>query len=201
MQTPSREQIAGNTDIGRRVSALINQGALVSDDITVDLLANRLKKEDCQNGFILDGFPRTVQQAHYLDIILRDMNISIDIVVNITLDDSSIIRRITGRRSCASCGEIYHVEDYPPENDGLCNYCSSALVNRSDDSPSVVKNRLSIYHEQTKPLIDYYMGKTKIVHIESDVLIDVTTRKVTESLEMLIKNDQNGFNRHETVKG
>ena len=158
-----RAQIAGNTDIGRKVSSLINQGLLVSDEITVDLLVKRLENEDCQKGFILDGFPRTVKQAHYLDIILTAMNSSIDILVNITLDDSSIVKRIAGRRTCSSCGEVYHVEDNPPENDGFCNHCFSTLINRSDDSPSAVKHRLNIYHEQTKPLIDYYMNKTKIV--------------------------------------
>jgi len=194
-----RAQIAGNTDIGRKVSSLINQGLLVSDEITVDLLVKRLENEDCQKGFILDGFPRTVKQAHYLDIILTAMNSSIDILVNITLDDSSIVKRIAGRRTCSSCGEVYHVEDNPPENDGFCNHCFSTLINRSDDSPSAVKHRLNIYHEQTKPLIDYYMSKTKIVHIESDNLIAVTTRKVFESLEICINDELKGDGGREAI--
>lgn len=194
-----REQIAGNTAIGRKVSSLINQGLLVPDEITVDLLANRLENEDCQKGFILDGFPRTVKQAHYLDIILKAMNINIDIVVNILLDDSSIVKRIAGRRTCSSCSEVYHAEDNPPENEGICNHCSGTLINRSDDSPSVVKHRLNIYHEQTKPLIDYYMNKTKIVYIESDNLIAVTTRKVFESLEIFINDELKGDDGHETI--
>lgn len=187
-----REQIASHTAIGRKVSSLINQGLLVPDEITVDLLADRLKKADTQNGFILDGFPRTLKQAHHLDKILSAMNMGIDIVVNITLDDSSIVKRIAGRRTCSSCGEVYHVDDNPPENEGVCNHCSSTLVNRPDDSPSVVNHRLGIYHEQTRPLIDYYMGKTKIVHMESDNQIAVTTRKVFESLDILINDDLKG---------
>jgi len=194
-----REQIASNTDIGRKVSKLINQGVLVPDEITVDLLANRLKKEDCQNGFVLDGFPRTAPQAHWLDIILKAMNIDIDVIVNIILEDSSIIRRIAGRRTCSSCGAVYHVDDNPPETDGICNYCYSSLIYRTDDSPSVVKQRLNIYHEQTKPLLGYYTGKIKTVHIESDALIAVTTQKVFEALEINTSVDLKGNDDYETI--
>lgn len=194
-----REQIVGNTDIGQKVSSLINQGFLVPDEITVDLLAKRLNKEDCQNGFVLDGFPRTLQQANNLDKILIDMNINLDVVINISLDDSSIVKRITGRRTCSSCGSVYHIEDYPPETDGICNSCSGALINRSDDSLSVIKNRLHIYHDQTKPLIEYYMNKAKFIHIESEKLMAVTTSKVFKALETYFKIEMKDNNVHETT--
>lgn len=182
-----REQIAGDTDIGRKVSSYIHQGMLVPDEITVDILAKRLINDDCRNGFVLDGFPRTVQQAQSLDRILKEMSINIDVVVNISLDDSSIIRRITGRRTCSSCGAVYHIEYYPPETDGTCNNCSGALINRSDDAPSVIKQRLHIYHDQTKPLTDYYMSKVKYIHIESEKSITLTTQKVYEALKISAK--------------
>lgn len=178
-----REEIAGNTDIGREVSSILSQGNLAPDEITVDILAKRLNINDCQNGFVLDGFPRTVQQARFLDKILKEIDVRIDVIVNITLDDSSIVQRIAGRRTCSSCGAIYHIEDYPPETDGVCNYCSSALIYRSDDSPNVIKKRLLIYYDQTRPVIDYYTGKVKIVNIESNKLIAITTWKVFEALE------------------
>ncbi len=194
-----REQIAENTDIGRKVSSFINQGILVPDEITVDILAKRLINDDCRSGFVLDGFPRTIQQGQRLDKILKEMNINIDAVVNISLDDSSIVRRITGRRTCSSCGAIYHIEDYPPKTDGVCNNCSGALTNRSDDLPSIIQQRLQIYHDQTKPLIDYYMSKVKFVHIESDKLITVTTRKVYEALEIFDNIEMKDVDGHETI--
>lgn len=194
-----REHIAGNTDIGQKVSKLINQGVLVPDEITINLLANRLKREDCQNGFVLDGFPRTIQQAHWLDIILKDMNIDIDVIVNIILEDSIIIRRIAGRRTCSSCGEVYHVDDNPPEKDGICDHCSSSLISRTDDSPNVIEQRLNIYHEQTRPLIGYYTDKIKTVHIESDALIAVTTQKVFEALEINTGVDLKGNDDYEAI--
>lgn len=177
-----REQISANTPIGQKVSSFINQGTLVPDAITVDILAERLENEDCRKGFVLDGFPRTVLQAHSLDKLLSKMKIGIDAVVNISLDDSVIIRRITGRRTCSSCKAVYHIEDHPSVSEGLCDLCSGNLVNRSDDTPAVIQQRLSIYHEKTKPLIEYYMNKVKFVNIESDKKIAVTTQKVFEAL-------------------
>ena len=177
-----REQIAADTAIGQEVKSLINQGILVPDEMTVDLLRNRLKKEDCANGFILDGFPRTLKQANCLDSILKDLNVKLDAIVHISLDDKSIIKRITGRRTCPSCGAIYHLEDNPPDKDGVCNRCSGALICRSDDTTEVVENRLNIYHEQTSPLIDFYKNKTNIIQIESDRLVEVTTKNVFDAL-------------------
>jgi adenylate kinase len=194
-----REQIAGNTEIGQKVSSLIDQGVLVPDEITVDLLARRLNNEDCQKGFVLDGFPRTLQQAHSLDIILKDMNINIDVVVNISLDDSSIVKRITGRLTCSSCGAVYHVDDSPPYINDVCNHCTGTLISRSDDSPFIIQNRLHIYYDQTKPLIDFYLNKVKFIHIESDKLIDVTTRKVFEALEISANIKMKDNDVYETI--
>jgi len=183
-----RKQIDNKTDIGQKVSSYINQGTLVPDEITVEILAERLIDEDCRNGFVLDGFPRTVHQAETLDKLLKQMNIDIDFAVNISLDDSSIVNRITGRRTCSSCGAVYHIEDHPSKADGLCDNCSGALINRSDDTPSVIKQRLNIYHDKTKPLIEYYIDKVKFVHIESDKRIEVTTQKVFEALGIFVRS-------------
>ena len=157
---------------------------LVPDEITINILTARMTNEDCRKGFILDGFPRTVQQAQSLDSMLRNMDLCIDAVVNISLDDSVITRRIVGRRICTNCGAVYHIEDYPPQNEGLCNHCSGELINRADDTPNVIQRRLLIYHDQTKPLIDYYKDKVKLVHIESDQSIEITTQKVFEALDI-----------------
>ena len=177
-----REHIAANSEIGQKVKSFINQGTLVPDEITVEILEERLTNADCKNGLFLDVFPRTVKQAYRLDNLLTKMNIEIDAVVNISLDDSSIVRRITGRRTCSSCGAVYHIEDLPSASEGLCDHCTGDLINRSDDTPDVIKQRLNIYHEKTKPLIEYYMNKVKFVQIESDKKIAVTTRKVFDAL-------------------
>jgi adenylate kinase len=178
-----REQISANTAIGQKVSAFMSQGMLVPDEITIDILAKRLSGRDCQNGFVLDGFPRTLQQAASLDRMLEEMNISIDVVLNISLDDATIVRRITGRRTCPSCGAIYHIDDCPPKENDVCDRCNVALMSRADDSVEIIQKRLQVYYKLSRPLIEYYSGKGRFVHIESAGPIEDTTERVFEALE------------------
>ena len=157
---------------------------LVPDDITIDILIRKLTEADCQNGFVLDGFPRTISQAKHLDMTLTEMGLNIDVVLSITLDDSSILRRIVGRRTCSECGMIYHVEDLPPETENVCDYCYGSLFQRSDDTQIVIEQRLQVYNKRTSPLIDYYMNmkNTKFIQIESEQKIDNTTSKAFKAL-------------------
>lgn len=162
-----RENIAQQTHIGLMVKEYMVKGMLVPDELTVQIVTERLAREDCKNGFILDGFPRTVQQASSLDGLLEKMNAKLDMVINLFLDDSRIISRILGRVVCSQCGEVYHVEAKPPQFAGRCDNCEGFLYQREDDSVETIENRLRIYHQQTKPVVDYYSGTTKMAVVES----------------------------------
>lgn len=155
---------------------------LVSDAVTVRIVMERLSRDDCANGFVLDGFPRNVQQAASLDEILDSMDTRIDVIINILLDDENIISRITGRSVCSQCGEVFHLEAKPPLRDGLCDICEGVLFRREDDTVEIVRNRLSIYHQQTKPVVDYYSGTTHMVLVQSCKDIDDTTTGVFAAL-------------------
>jgi adenylate kinase len=177
-----RYHISNNTDLGMKAKQYIEKGMLVPDEITVGMVADRLKQEDCQNGFVLDGFPRTIQQAIFLDKILKDLNIQLDMVINITLDDRNIISRLSGRRICPRCNAVYHIEDKPPKNDGVCDNCNAKLIQREDDKEETIIRRLQVYHSQSEPILEYYKNKVKIVNIESHKLIEVTTKRVFDAL-------------------
>ncbi|MBM7581868.1 adenylate kinase [Caldicoprobacter guelmensis] len=177
-----RYHISNNTDLGMEAKQYIDKGMLVPDEITVGMVADRLKQQDCRNGFVLDGFPRTIQQAKFLDKILKDLNIQLDMVINITLDDREIIKRLSGRRICPQCSAVYHIEDKPPKNEGLCDNCGTGLVQRGDDKEETIIKRLQVYHSQSEPILEYYKDKVKIVNIESHKLLEVTTKRVFEAL-------------------
>ena len=149
-----RENIKNKTEIGKKVEKILSSGGLVSDDITTEMLAERLKKEDVKNGFILDGFPRTIKQAELLE------NISdIDAVIDLELSDEEIIKRLSGRRLCKSTGRIYHIIFNPPKKMGIDDETGEELIQREDDKEDVIKNRLKVYKEQTMPLVEYYKNK------------------------------------------
>lgn len=177
-----RYHIAGNTDLGMKAKQYMEKGMLVPDEVTVEIVADRLKQDDCKNGFVLDGFPRTMQQAHCLDVILKDLNIRLDIIINIILDDRSIINRLSGRRICPQCNVVYHIADKPPKFDGMCDDCNAALIRRDDDAEETIVKRLKVYHKQTEPLIGYYKNRVAVVNVESNDLIDVTTKLVFEAV-------------------
>ena len=162
-----REALKSGTEMGMRAKSYMDAGQLVPDDVVIGIIKERLQQDDCQNGFILDGFPRTIPQAEALDA----MGVQIDRVIDIEVPDEKIVARMSGRRVCEKCGASYHTEYLKPAVDGVCDKCAGALVQRKDDHPDTVKARLAVYHEQTEPLKAYYekQGKLRIVEGQEDV--------------------------------
>lgn len=176
-----REAIKRGTSMGTAAREYVDAGKLVPDDIVIGIIRERLQDSDCQNGFILDGFPRTVPQAEALE----EMGVRIDTVINIDVPDISIVKRMAGRRTCPSCGATYHIE-YKPSADGIhCDNCNSGLTVRHDDEPEVVENRLKIYHDQTAPLIGYYDKKGKMKTVIGQEKVEDTTDLTFKALEEL----------------
>ena len=161
-----RANIKNQTPLGVKVKAIIDSGSLVSDDLTCELVKDRLSQPDCKNGYILDGFPRTIPQADVLDSELTKLGDKVDFALNVDVPDENIVRRMSGRRACLKCGATYHIEHIPPKKEGICDTCGSELVQRDDDKPETVQNRLSVYHEQTQPLIDYYNKKNILKSVD-----------------------------------
>ena len=154
-----RANIRNGTELGKEAKEYMDKGLLVPDELTVRLLLDRVAQDDCKNGYVLDGFPRTIPQAEVLDKELIKLGDSVDFAVDVDVPDENIIRRMSGRRACLNCGATYHIVNIPPKKEGICDVCGSELVLRDDDQPETVKNRLKVYHEQTQPLIEYYTGK------------------------------------------
>lgn len=154
-----RANIKNGTQLGMEAKKYMDQGLLVPDELTVKILLDRVAKEDCAGGYVLDGFPRTIPQAQVLDNALKALDDQIDFAINVDVPDENIVRRMGGRRACLSCGATYHIEHIPPKKEGICDACGKELVLRDDDKPETVKNRLDVYHQQTQPLIDFYEKK------------------------------------------
>ena len=150
-----REAIKNGTEVGKKAKDVIERGELVSDDIIVGIVSERIAQSDCKNGFILDGFPRTIPQAKALD----EMGVKIDVVLNIEVSDEDIVNRMSGRRTCPKCGSTYHIEFNPTKTEGVCDNCGAELTVRKDDHPDVVKSRLDVYHSETEPLKAFYEEK------------------------------------------
>ncbi|MBQ0092400.1 MAG: adenylate kinase [Clostridiales bacterium] len=173
-----RAAIKDGTDLGKQAEAIIAGGGLVPDEVVVGIVKERLSQEDCRNGFILDGFPRTIPQAEALDAL----GVKIDCVLNLEVSDETIVERMSGRRSCPGCGATYHVV-YNPTKDGVhCDACGAELTQRSDDKPETVQNRLHVYHEQTEPLKEYYQNKQVLKTVVGKDTIEATTKLVKEAL-------------------
>ena len=173
-----RKAIAQATELGLLAKQLVEQGSLVPDEITVGIVKERLAEADCKNGFLLDGFPRNVEQAKALDGIMAAMGREIDYVINIDVKMDQLKTRLTGRRMCKSCTAAYHVDFNPPQHVDVCDKCGGELYQRKDDHERKVATRLSIYMEQTKPLIDYYEASGHLVHIDGIDSIDVVFKKI-----------------------
>ncbi len=154
-----RANIKNGTELGKKAKEYMDKGQLVPDELTVEILLDRVAADDCKNGYVLDGFPRTIPQADVLDKELTKLGDKVDFAINVDVPDENIVRRMSGRRACLKCGATYHIEHIPPKKEGICDTCGSELVQRDDDKPETVQNRLSVYHEQTQPLIDYYNNK------------------------------------------
>ena len=174
-----RAALKAQTEMGIKAKEFIDKGLLVPDDVVIGIVKERLKEDDCKNGFILDGFPRTVPQAEALD----EMGIEIDKVIDIQVPDEKIVQRLSGRRVCSGCGASYHLLYKKPEKDGVCNLCGAQLVQRTDDREETVLERLKIYHEQTEPLVDYYTKKNKLVAVEGQEEVADTTALTLKALE------------------
>ena len=173
-----RANIKEGTELGKKAKTYMDQGLLVPDELVVDLVVDRVQQDDCANGYVLDGFPRTIPQAESLDAALAKLNDKVDYAINVEVPDENIIKRMSGRRACISCGATYHIEHIPPKVEGVCDTCGKELVLRDDDKPETVKKRLDVYHEQTQPLIDYYNGKNILKEVDgtqdmSDVFNDI----------------------------
>ncbi|MBN2422990.1 adenylate kinase [Candidatus Woesearchaeota archaeon] len=173
-----RENIKNQTELGVKAKSFIDQGLLVPDEVTNNMVKNRLNKEDCSNGYILDGYPRTVNQADFLSVIQ-----DIDKVINFTLSDEQIIKRISGRRTCKKCGAIFHIMWKKPKKQGICDNCGSQLVQRSDEMPETVKKRLDVYNQQTSPLINYYKKKDLLVNVDASPSIDEIFNNVLDFIK------------------
>lgn len=164
-----RANIKNGTELGNKAKTYMDQGLLVPDELVVDLVVDRVKQEDCTNGYVLDGFPRTIPQAEALDTALAAIGEKIDYAINVEVPDENIIRRMSGRRACVACGATYHLVHIPPKSEGLCDTCGSELILREDDKPETVEKRLNVYHDQTQPLIDYYTKKNVLVEVDGTV--------------------------------
>jgi adenylate kinase len=161
-----REAIAKKLPLGVLAKEYIEKGELVPDSVTVSLVRERLREEDCKTGFLLDGFPRTLAQAAALDDILQESGSKIDHVINLSVNDAVLIERIAGRRVCRQCGASYHIANRPPKTKGICDICGAPLCQRPDDNEETVKNRIRVYQEQTKPILDFYLDKGLVINID-----------------------------------
>ncbi len=151
-----RANLKAGTELGKKAKEYMDQGLLVPDELTCDLVMDRISQDDCKNGFVLDGFPRTIPQAEALDAALSKINEKMDYAIDVDVPDENIVNRMSGRRACLNCGATYHIVSIPTKVEGICDRCGSQVVLRDDDQPETVKKRLDVYHEQTQPLIDYY---------------------------------------------
>ena len=162
-----RSAVKERTPLGLKAKAIMDDGGLVSDDVVLGIVDERLSRSDCKNGFVLDGFPRTIPQAEALASILKRLNKSIDHVISLELDNAEIVQRLTGRRTCSNCGKGYHVLNAPPNEEGVCDICKGHLLQRDDDREETVKNRLNVYSQQTAPLKSYYTSSGLLRHIKA----------------------------------
>lgn len=178
-----RAAIKEGTEMGRKAKEYMDRGELVPDEVVVGMVKDRLQKPDCQKGFLLDGFPRTLAQAEALDETLRSMGIQLDGVINITVPRDRLMARLTGRRVCRNCGATYHILFNPPKVEGKCNACGGELYQRSDDNEEAVANRLDVYEAQTRPLIDYYTKKGLLININGDQEIKEVFAEIMASLK------------------
>ena len=151
-----RANIKGGTELGQKAKSYIDKGELVPDEVTIGMLLDRIAQDDCKNGYVLDGFPRTIPQAESLTEALKSQGDRIDFALNIDVPDEAIIKRMSGRRACPKCGATYHIVYAAPKTENICDKCGNELIIRSDDKPETVKDRLNVYHQQTEPLIAYY---------------------------------------------
>ncbi len=174
-----RANIKNGTELGKKAKEYMDAGKLVPDELTVKILLDRVAQDDCKDGYVLDGFPRTIPQAEVLEDALNKLGDKIDYAINVDVPDENIVRRMSGRRACLKCGATYHIEHIPPKQEGICDTCGSELVLRDDDKPETVLNRLKVYHDQTQPLIDFYTERNVLKSVDG-------TRDMKEVFDAII---------------
>lgn len=177
-----RANIKEGTELGKQAKSYMDQGKLVPDSLTIQLIMDRLGKDDCKKGYILDGFPRTIPQAESLDAALKNVNDKLDFAVDVEVPDENIKERMSGRRACLSCGATYHIAFAPPKTEGVCDHCSGELVLRDDDKPETVQERLVVYHNQTQPLIQYYEKQNLLVTIDGTQPVEKVFQDILTTL-------------------
>lgn len=177
-----RANIKNGTELGKKAKTYMDQGLLVPDELVVDLVVDRVNQEDCSSGYVLDGFPRTIPQAEALDKALADLGQKVDYAIDVEVPDENIVKRMGGRRACVGCGATYHLVYAAPKSEGVCDVCGKELILRDDDKPETVQKRLNVYHEQTKPLIDYYSKSGVLKEVDGTVEIDDVFQAITEIL-------------------
>lgn len=178
-----RSAVKQGTELGKMAKKYMDEGKLVPDDVIIGIVRERLKQDDCKNGFILDGFPRTIPQAVSLDAMLKDdLNISLTHIISLEVDDNLIMERLTGRRTCRGCGKVYHIKYNPPKKDGICDDCGGELYQRDDDKEETIAKRLKVYHEQTSALKDYYKNSGKLYVVDGVGEVDDIYGKIKEIL-------------------
>ena len=177
-----RANIKNNTELGQKAKAYMDKGELVPDELTLDLIMDRFKQPDCENGYVLDGFPRTIPQAEALDAALTAKGEAVDFAINVEVPDENIINRMSGRRACVGCGATYHIKYNPTKVEGICDRCGSEIVLREDDKPETVQKRLKVYHEQTQPLIDYYKNQGILKSVDGTQPMDEVFKAIVTIL-------------------
>ena len=177
-----RTNIKNGTELGMKAKTYMDQGLLVPDELVVDLVVDRLAQEDCVNGCVLDGFPRTIPQAECLDAALAAKGEAIDYAVDVDVPDENIINRMSGRRACVACGATYHIVHIPTKVEGVCDRCGESLILRDDDKPETVKKRLDVYHAQTQPLIDYYTSKNVLKTVDGTQDMEAVFQAIVDIL-------------------
>lgn len=177
-----RANIKNNTELGKKAKTYMDQGLLVPDELVVDLVVDRVNQEDCKEGYVLDGFPRTIPQAEALTEALAKMGQKVDYAIDVNVPDENIVNRMGGRRACVGCGATYHIAYAPTKKEGVCDTCGSELILRDDDKPETVQKRLNVYHEQTQPLIDYYTNAGILKTVDGTVDIEDVFQAIVEIL-------------------
>ena len=177
-----RANIKNGTELGKKAKTYMDQGLLVPDELVVDLVVDRVNQDDCKNGYVLDGFPRTIPQAEALTEALAKMGQKMDYAIDVDVPDENIVRRMGGRRACVGCGATYHIEYAPTKKEGICDTCGGELILRDDDKPETVQKRLDVYHEQTQPLIDYYTQAGILRTVDGTVDIDDVFQAIVDIL-------------------
>ena len=178
-----RENIKQGTELGKKAQEYMSRGELVPDDLVIEIACDRLLKDDCKEGFILDGFPRTVYQAEKLDEFLSENGQKLDCVINLEVGEDILMKRLTGRRVCKKCGASFHVVNMPPKVDGICDVCGAELIQRADDNEETARNRIDVYNAQTKPLVDYYKKAGVIADIDGAQGFEPTFAAIVAALE------------------